>query len=54
LFNKNILFFWLAENYLYIRIEFNAKRTIKCQITVFILATLIISSLGSKDCAMVI
>ncbi len=27
---------------------------IQCQTTVFILATLIISSLGSKDCAMVI
>jgi len=47
--NKKSLFFWLTENYIYIRKEFK-KNIIPCQLTVFILAILTISSLGSKDC----
>ena len=46
---KNILFFWLPKNKLYIRIDL-IKDPNKCQITVFILAILIISFLGNKDC----
>ena len=49
MFDKLVIFFWLTENYIYIRKEFR-KYNIKCPIAVFILAILIISFLGSKDC----
>lgn len=45
-----MFFLGSQKNYLYICQEFIKKTETKCLITVFILATLTISSLGSKDC----